>query len=191
MKKMLVIGEVKEGEIRNVSYEAIAAAKLIADVAEVVAVVPSDNADDLAATFVHFGADRAIAVKHPALAQYTTDAFQQAILQVVDREQPDWILMGHTSIGKDLSPRLAVKLDAGLISDVVTIETEHDRPVFTRPIYSGKAFERKTITSAVGIVTVRPNNIAPLEKDEARTGDADSLTLDLIDLRTIIKKCCA
>ncbi len=45
MKKMLVIGEVKEGEIRNVSYEAIAAAKLIADVAEVVAVVPSDNAE--------------------------------------------------------------------------------------------------------------------------------------------------
>ena len=50
--------------------------------------------------------------------------------------------MGHTAQGKDLSPRIATKLNAGLVSDVVNIEMDGEEAVFTSPIYSGKAFEK-------------------------------------------------
>jgi electron transfer flavoprotein alpha subunit len=96
--------------------------------------------------------------------------------------------MGHTALGKDLSPRIAAKLGAGLISDVTALEVAGGNIVFTRPIYSGKAFEKKIITAGLLLATVRPNNIAPLALDESRTGETKSLAVTIKDLRTTIKE---
>ena len=60
-------------------------------------------------------------------------------------EKPEGFILGHTSIGKDISPRIAARLKSGLISDAVSLESNGDEIVFTRPIYSGKAFEKKVI----------------------------------------------
>ena len=86
-----------------------------------------------------------VKVEHPDLKAYTTDAYQQALLQVIDEEKPDGLVMGHTAQGKDLLPRIAAKLNAGLVSDVVNIEIDGGEAVFTVPIYSGKAFEKLKI----------------------------------------------
>ena len=51
--------------------------------------------------------------------------------------------------------------------------------LFTRPIYSGKAFEKKIVTEGIIFATIRPNNIAPLEKDEVRTGEISPFQLIL------------
>ncbi|WP_078427609.1 electron transfer flavoprotein subunit alpha/FixB family protein [Alkalihalobacterium alkalinitrilicum] len=188
-KKVLVIGEVRDGELRNVSFESIAAAKQIADGGEVVATLLGENVDgELANTIIQYGADRVVKVEHADLKAYTTDAYQQAILQVMDVEQPEGVVMGHTAIGKDVSPRIAAKLNTGLLSDVVAIEVDGDEVVFTRPIYSGKAFEKKQVEEGTVLVTIRPNNITPLEIDESRTGAVGSVTVDIKDLRTIIKE---
>lgn len=186
-KKVVVLGEIRGGEIRNVSYEAIAAAKTVANGGEVVAVLFGETVGEEANTMVHYGADRVVKVENPALKDYTTDAYQQALLQVLDVEQPEGLVMGHTALGKDLSPRIAAKLNAGLVSDVVGVETNSGEVVFTRPIYSGKAFEKKKVSGTI-LVTVRPNNIAPLAKDESRTGDVGSLNVEIKDLRTTIKE---
>ncbi len=76
---------------------------------------------------------------------------------------------------------------AGLVSDVTALEVEGGNVIFTRPIYSGKAFEKKIVTDGILFATVRPNNIATLEKDESRSGDVSSITVDVKDLRTIIQ----
>jgi len=86
-----------------------------------------------------------------------------------------------------LSPKIASKLQTGLISDVTDIEGEGADAVFIRPIYSGKAFEKvKLKEDGVVFITVRPNNITPLEREE-RSGDVSSLSVDITNLRTIIK----
>lgn len=69
----------------------------------------------------------------------------------------------------------------------MSLEVEGDAPVFIHPIYSGKAFEKKTIEEGLIMATVRPNNIAPLEKDDSRSGKVVKQTVDIKDLRTIIK----
>jgi electron transfer flavoprotein alpha subunit len=186
-KKVLVLGEIRDGELRNVSFEAIAAAKHIADGGEVVAALFGEKIGDEILTMIQYGADRAVKVEHPDLKVYTTDAYQQALLQVFDVEKPDGLVMGHTAQGKDLSPRIATKLNAGLVSDVVNIETDGEEAIFTIPIYSGKAFEKLKITDGIVFATVRPNNIAPLEKDESRSGNVSDLQVVIKDLRTIIK----
>lgn len=186
-RKTIIIGEVRDGELRHVSFETIAAGKVVADGGEVIGVLVGEDVSGLAEQLIHYGADRVVTVTHPDLKSYTTDAYQQAVLQVIDLEQPDGVLLCHTAIGKDLAPRLAMKAKAGLVSDAVAVELEDGEPVFTRPIYSGKAFERKRIKEGMLLATIRPNNIAALEKDVAGTGDISSVTAEISDLRTTIR----
>src|SRR5699024_4878781 len=122
------------------------------------------------------------------LKNYTSEGYGQVVMEVIEEESPDAIIMGHTAIGKDLTPKIASRLELGLISDATEIETDGDAVVFTRPIYSGKAFEKKVIKDGITFATIRPNNIASLEKDESRSGEITAKDVDVKDLRTIIKE---
>ncbi|UCZ52192.1 electron transfer flavoprotein subunit alpha/FixB family protein [Bacillus shivajii] len=187
-KKMLVIGEIRDGEFRNVTFESIAAAKEISDGGEVVGVVLGKNVSGLANEIFYYGADRVLTVENDKLTNYTPEGYTQALKAVVDQESPDGIILGHTSIGRDVSPKLAARLDSGLVSDAVTVETAGDEVIFTRPIYSGKAFEKKVVKEGLVFATIRPNNIAALDKDESKTGNVESVDVDIADLQTIIKE---
>ncbi|MEK3890461.1 electron transfer flavoprotein subunit alpha/FixB family protein [Bacillus sp. FSL K6-3431] len=186
-KKLLVLGELRDGTLRNVSFEAIAAGKKIAGDGEVVAVLLGDSARTNAEEMIHYGADRVIIVENEKLGHYTSDGFSQAFLAVIKQEKPDGIVFGHTALGKDLSPKIASKLNSGLISDVTSIEVDGEELVFIRPIFSGKAFEKKAILAGTTFITIRPNNIEPLRKDDSRSGDVASISVDIKDLRTIIQ----
>ncbi|MBM7701276.1 electron transfer flavoprotein subunit alpha/FixB family protein [Metabacillus iocasae] len=187
-RKVLVVGEVRDGVLRNVSFEAIAAAKTISEGGEVVVAILGENVQTLGEELIHYGADRVVAVENEKLATYTTDGYSQALLTVTQEENPEALVIGHTALGKDVSPKLAAKLDKGLISDVTALEVAGGNLVFTRPIYSGKAFEKKIMTDDFIFITIRPNNITPLEKDVNRTGDVTSLSVDVKDLRTVVKE---
>jgi electron transfer flavoprotein alpha subunit len=187
-KKVVVLGEAREGALRNVSFEAIAAAKKISGGGEVVGVLLGDAVQSLAEEMIHYGADRVVTVEHPHLKLYTSDGFSQAFMAVYDQEKPEAIVFGHTALGKDLSPKIASKLASGLISDVTAIEGEGDAAVFIRPIFSGKAFEKVKNKNGLLFITVRPNNIAPLEHDAGRTGEAAALSVEVTNLRTIISE---
>ncbi|MFD3445382.1 electron transfer flavoprotein subunit alpha/FixB family protein [Microbacteriaceae bacterium 4G12] len=187
-RKVLVMGEVRDGSLRNVSFEAVAAAKTMAEGGEVVGLLVGESVASLANELVYYGADRVVTVEDAQLKSYTSDGYAQAVLAVIAEEQPEGFVLGHTALGKDISPKLAAKLDAGLVSDVTALEIAGGNVVFTRPIYSGKAFEKKIITDGMLFATIRPNNIPTLEKDESRTGEVKTLAVDIKDLRTIIKE---
>lgn len=187
-RKILVLGEVRDGALRNVSFEAVAAGKVAADGGEVVGVLIGESVQSLGNELIQYGADRVVTVEDEKLKQYTSDGYSQALLQVIESENPEGLIIGHSAQGKDLAPRIASKLDSGLISDVTSIEEAGGNVVFVRPIYSGKAFEKKIIKDGLIFATIRPNNIAPLAKDESRTGEVSSLSVDIKDLRAIIKE---
>jgi len=187
-EKIIVIGETRDGELRNVTFEAIAAAKKIKADAEIVGVLCGDqDLQSQGQEMIYYGADRIITAQHENLKTYTSEGFGQAVKAVIDEENPTGIVMGHTSIGKDLTPKLASKLETGLVSDAVEIEAGGDQAVFTRPIYSGKAFEKKVVTSGTVFATIRPNNISMLERDDSRSGDIEAKDIDITDMRTVIK----
>lgn len=187
-RKILVLGEVREGALRNVSFEAIRAAKMAAGDGEVVGVLIGEAVQPLGSGLIQYGADRIVTVEDGQLRQYTPDGFSQALLAVMNQENPDGLIFGHTAMGKDLAPRIASKLASGLISDATAIEEVDGTLVFTRPIYSGKAFEKKVITDGLVFATIRPNNIEALEKDESRTGEISSLSIEIKDVRAVIKE---
>lgn len=187
-KKVFVFGEIREGVLRNVSFEIIAAAKEVADGGEIIGLLLGENVRSLANEMIFYGADRVITVEHEQLKLYTPDAYLQAIMQVMDAEKPDAFLLGQTAVGKDIAPRVAAKLKAGLISDAVKVVVDGGETVFTRPIFAGKAFEKLTVKDGMVLATIRPNNITPLEKDVSRSGDITEFDVEIKDLRTIIQE---
>ncbi|SDK41919.1 electron transfer flavoprotein subunit alpha/FixB family protein [Sediminibacillus albus] len=186
-RKVLVIGEARDGVLRNVTFEAIAAAKQVGSGGEVVAVICGEgDLNSLAEEMIFYGADKVKVVQHSKLKTYTSEGYSQAVTEIIEQESPEAIIMGHTAIGKDLTPKLAGRMESGLISDATNIEISGENVVFTRPIYSGKAFEKKIVTDGVLFATIRPNNIPPLEKDSSRTGEISTVDIEIDDLRTVI-----
>lgn len=183
MTKALVLAESRDGSLRNVSFEAIAAARRVAD--EVIAVLIGHDVAKDADALASRGADQVLVVEDERLLHYTPDGYGQVFLELMNRTSPDVLVFGHTSLGKDLSPKIAAKLQAGLISDVTAIEGEGTEATFIRPIYSGKAFEKVKVAEGKTLFTVRPNNIDPLETGSSQ-GTVESVRVELKDLRTIV-----
>lgn len=184
--KALVLAEAREGALRNVSFEAIAAAKQLTD--DVTAVVIGDNVKALATELGEYGAARVLVIEDERLKHYTPDGYGQVLRQVIDQEGPDMIVLGHTALGKDIAPKLAARLDAGLISDVVSIEGSGRDAEFVRPIYSGKAFEKVKFKDSVMFFTIRPNNIDSLPRQTGASVSVETPAVELKDLAMIVKE---
>ncbi|WP_070327742.1 electron transfer flavoprotein subunit alpha/FixB family protein [Exiguobacterium aurantiacum] len=184
--KALVLAEAREGALRNVSFEAIAAAKQLTD--DVTAVVIGDNVKALATELGEHGAARVLVIEDERLKHYTPDGYGQVLRQIIDQEGPDMIVLGHTALGKDIAPKLAARLDAGLISDVVSIEGSGRDAEFVRPIYSGKAFEKVKFKDSVMFFTIRPNNIDALPRQAGASVSVETPPVELKDLAMIVKE---
>lgn len=187
-RKVLVLGEVRDGTLRNVSLEALSAGKTVATGGEVFAVLIGENVAPFADKLIHYGADRVILSEHIHLKTYTSDGYSQALLAIIEKEKPEGIVFGHTALGKDLAPKIAARIQSGLISDVTSIENNNGDIVFTRPIYAGKAFEKKIIIDGPVFATVRPNNIPLLKEDTTRKGEVVHFQVEIKDLRTVVKE---
>lgn len=187
-KKVFVLAELREGVLRNVSFEAIAAGKQVAEGGEIIALLMGDTVQAYTQELIAYGANQVITIESDLLKQYTADGYAQSLLTAIEKEQPDVLIMGHTALGKDLSPKIANRLSVGLISDITAIEKVDDQWTFIRPIYSGKAFERRKLVGDFLFFTIRPNNIEAMEKDVHRTGSVTAIDVEVKNLRMTIKE---
>ncbi|WP_188888872.1 electron transfer flavoprotein subunit alpha/FixB family protein [Paenibacillus radicis (ex Gao et al. 2016)] len=197
-KTILVFAECRDGKLRRVALEALGAARLLAGGdGEVHAVLAgsgavSGEADALAVR----GADVVHVADDSALQSYAPEAYLAAIGAAIDAVQPDALLLGHTAAGRDLAPRLAAKYNAGHIADVTAIDGAGDDAVFTRPLYAGKALERRSFAAAAAaantggpsVITIRPNNLPPAEAiDGGRQGTVQPLPFTVPALYTAVR----
>ena len=186
-RNVLVFAEIRGGHLRNVTLEALAAARKIAEGGEVAAAVFGAKATEHLGVLARHGADR-VYVVNGDLEPYRTECYTQAARQVIEQARPDVILMGHTGIGKDLAPRLAARLDMGLVSDVTDVAVEGGEVIFTRPIYAGKAFQRRKFAGGPIFATIRPNNIPMNEPDPAKKAERIDVSADNKELGTVVKE---
>ena len=186
-KNVLVIVERRDGSLRNVSFEVLNAAQQMTNGGEVTAVVFGKGDSDEAQQLAQYGADNVYIVTNEELDEYSTDAFSQALTEVVQTIKPDVILVGHTAMGRDLAPRTAARLELGLISDCTGVEVDGEEITFIRPIYSGKLFQKKRVKEGIIFASIRPNNIAIGEPDAQRTANVTETQATITNIRTIIK----
>ncbi len=155
---ILVIAEQRDGTIKKPSFESVKASKALADQlnANVIALLIGENVQSTA-NLGGYGASRVIVVENPRLAKYSSTAFSKIASEIAKKENAEIIVLPATALGKDLAPRLAVKLDAGLAADCTALRIENGTIIATRPVYAGKALTDIRVTSPIKIFTLRPN----------------------------------
>jgi len=156
--KILAILEQREGSLKKVSYEvASVASKLAKELnLEVEAVVVGNDVNDLN-NISKYGIQKIIHLKNSEFSNYTSSGYTEAISNYSKEVNAVCLIVGNTSLGNDLAPRLAVKLNSGCITDCVNLQVESGEVIATRPIYAGKAFTKVKLSSVVKVFTIRPN----------------------------------
>ncbi len=180
-----------EGKFRKVSLEMLSEASRIAEKTgdEVHAVVIGPGSKALAEQTGKYGAKKAYYCEDAVLENYSTEAYMDVVEKAFDDSEPKLFMIGHNPRGRDLAPRLAQKLELGMISDIIEIEVDGDDFVFTKPIYAGKCLTKQKCVTEPAFVSVRPNVMAIEEKD-AGTPELVELKpeVSLDDIRALVKE---
>jgi len=193
-KGILVFAEQRDGIIQNVALELIGKGKELAALLneEVTAVVLGHNIEGLAAELVAYGADNVIVADDEHLAIYDTEAYTQVLSKIINEKKPEIALVGATTIGRDLAPRVSARTVTGLTADCTMLEIGDDRELLmTRPAFGGNLMATIICPDhRPQMSSVRPGVMQKAERDTARTGKIENheVTLDLSKLRVKVLK---
>jgi len=174
-KGVMIYGEVTEGKLAAIATELLGCGRKLADDLgqELCAVLAGSDISSLAQEAIAFGADKVYVVDDPLLKDYQTDSYVLTLEKVVKQVMPQILILGQTSIGRDLAPRLAFRLETAASMDCVELAIDPDSKLMlqTKPVYGGNAQAIFTCESYPQIATVRAKAMSPLERDTSRQGE--------------------
>ncbi len=171
-REVWILAEHAGGRPRKITYELLGKARALAEAlgSRVTAVALGSGVGALAADLGAHGADRVLLGDAPALGQYTADAYTAALAPLVAAERPFLLLIGSTASGRDLAPRLAARLGAGIVTDCAAVDLDGEDVVATRPVMTRKALARVAFQADVlRIAVVLPHIFPPAAEDRARS----------------------
>jgi electron transfer flavoprotein alpha subunit len=170
---VLVIGEIAEGKLAPVTTEMLAAAtRLTGELGGLVNVALfGAEAEGLAQAAIDAGADLVYPFTEAALNDYLTETWLPAVEMAVQVADAAVVLLGQTNVGRDLAPRLAIRLNTAVVMDVVEFAVQNGQIRWTRPCYGGNARAVLSVKTSPQIATIRPKAFEPLEPQAGRTGD--------------------
>ena len=189
-KGVMVYCEVAEGKLASIATELLGCGRKLADDLgkELCATLVGSKVSGLAQEAIAFGADKVYIVDDQLLKDYQTDPYVLAMEKVVKQVMPEVLILGQTSIGRDLAPKLAFKLNTAATLDCLELAIDPDskRLLQTKPVYGGNAQAIFTTESHPQIATVRPKAMSPLERDASRRGEVTTIDagIDPSDIRT-------
>ena len=171
MGNILVFAEHQKGKFPKSTLVALQAGKEAASKlgGDCLVAVLGSGLDALAQEAARYGVAKVIAVDDPALANYLADAYAATLEQLIKANEVSLLLATSTAVGKDLLPRVAARLGAGMASDVVAINADG---TFKRPMYAGNAMATVSFDGPVKVISIRgtafdaaqPDAQAPIEK---------------------------
>lgn len=194
-KGVWVFIEHERGIAHPVSWELLGEGRKLADklgveLAGVVLGAPGTDARAFCTEAFRYGADLCYLVEDPVLAHYRNQPYTQAITGLVNRYQPEILLLGATTLGRDLAGSVATTLKTGLTADCteLNIDMENRSLAATRPTFGGSLLcTIVTLNYRPQMATVRPRVMAMPARDETRTGRVVEQALDLPEIDIITK----
>lgn len=200
-KDIYVFVEQRNGVIANVGYELISEArKLVASIPhmgfQVVGVLLGHNIKDQAQAVIAHGADKVIVADDAMLEGYSTQFYTDTLTQIIKEFKPDSFLTGATVLGRDLAPRVAARLNAGLTADATKIEMDPEKKdeallLVTRPTFGGNLFGTIICPDTrPQMATIRPNVFSMDPVDETRTGEVIEFApkFENTDAKVVVKE---
>jgi electron transfer flavoprotein alpha subunit len=164
-----VFVEVRDGQVKKASLEALSEARRQADARgiAVVAVVVGSPSDAAVEKVSGFRPDRVLVCDDALFASYSSQAYAAALAAAVRQENAQAVFLSATAMGREVAARTAAKFQASVLADVTSLEWK-DSLQATRPVYSGKAYAK--VVAAAGkpaFLTLRPNVFAAAVPDAA------------------------
>ncbi|WP_343101341.1 electron transfer flavoprotein subunit alpha/FixB family protein [Romboutsia sp. MSSM.1001216sp_RTP31141st1_G3_RTP31141_220114] len=180
---VMVFVEQRSGEIQNVSLELIGRGKELADKlnSKVSAVLLGYNVKSLSEELIQYGADEVICVDDENLDVYVTNTYTKALCDVINKKDPEIVLVGATTIGRDLAPRVSATIGTGLTADCTSLEIDDETSglLMTRPAFGGNIMATIICPNhRPQMSTVRPGVMKKLKKDTTRTGNVENFAVD-------------
>ena len=183
MTSILILGETAEAKTLDpVTGELIAAGRQIAD--DIGVALLGTNLEDPVGEAIALGASVVYTVQNPALDGPDIDPKVAALTEVCRQIAPQVLLVGKTQDGREIGPRVAFRLAAGLAQDCIRVgvDSETGRVVATRPVYGGSAMAAVTFPGdGLQVVIMRGRAYEPPAPDASGTGDIVPITVDLTD----------
>ena len=163
---VFVFAEQRDGRLNKTALEALSQGRRIADSTgdRLIACLVGKDISGLAYEIDRYGADQILLCQDEALSLYHTETYAAVLANAIEKESAELILLGNTAMGKDLAPRVAEKVGAGLVSDCIAMELSGDEIRFLRPMYAGKVIAKVKVRTPVKMATLRPNNFSLEEK---------------------------
>ena len=176
-KDVYVFAEQRDGKVQKVAYELLGKARELADALgeKVVALLLGKDVKGEAAGLIAAGADKVMVVEDEILNIYMTEPYAQAITQIIQDRKPSIFLIGATTIGRDLGPRLSARNVTGLTADCTKLEIGEDRQLMmTRPAFGGNLMATILCKNhRPQMSTVRPGVMQRLTPDNTRKGEVE------------------
>lgn len=164
MKGILVFLEGKDDGLKRSSYEAITAARGIAGSAPVTGVIVHGTDAQMQSAGA-YGLTSCVNATSDGLKPFANGHVAAAIAEVAKSTNSDIVLMAANATGKDIGPRVSVRLEAGLLADCIELHADGDSVIGTRPVYAGKATVKVKATTAATVATLRPNVFTAKKSD--------------------------
>ncbi|HFL2521361.1 TPA: electron transfer flavoprotein subunit alpha/FixB family protein [Clostridioides difficile] len=181
-----VIGEQREGKINPVTIELIGEGRKLADQLgkELAVVIAGYEVEKEVKELLHYSVDKVYYINDPLLTDFTTDGYAISIANLIERKKPEVVLVGATSIGRDIAPRIAGKVGTGLTADCTKLEIDStdNKLLQTRPAFGGNLMA--TIVCPKNrpqMSTVRPGVMAKAVRNESETGILEVVTPELTE----------
>ena len=156
--KFLIFIEHRNGEIKKSSLEVLSKSSTLASQvnAEIEGVIIGNTIDNLSA-IGKYGVTKLVHLKNENLGTYSLSAYSDLLVKHAKEIAADVILLSNTAMGIELAPIVAIKLNAGIITDCIALEPSDNKLIATRPVYAGKAFTVLESVNETTVYTLRPN----------------------------------
>jgi len=182
----MVFVEQRSGEIQNVSLELLGKGRELADKInnKLSAVLLGNNIENLSEELIQYGADEVVYVEDENLDVYLTSTYTKALTEVINKKNPDIVLVGATTIGRDLAPRVSATIETGLTADCTSLEIDEENQglLMTRPAFGGNIMATIICPNhRPQMSTVRPGVMKKLEKDITRTGNVEKIDVNFLE----------
>ena len=177
--KALVFAEHKDGQLRKIAFENISLVKQLGIDFECVVIGSDVNSADLG----KYGAEKV--VQYNKGGNYSPDGYASIIAEAMDAAAADVLIMGATAMGKDLAPRVAVKINGAVATDCTQVELDGTDLKIIRPMYAGKVQTTIKLTSAKKVITVRPNLY--VANENVTTANVETKSSN-VDFKTVVKE---
>lgn len=163
MPEIFVLAEHRQGQIRDITYEMLTKAREISEKtgSELTAILLGKNVKEHAKMLAEY-AKTVILIEDAKLENFNSEAYKRILSTLVTQHKPTLVIMGHTSYGVDLAPRLATALNLPLATDCIDLAFENGTLTVTRQMFGGKVNVKATARKAeTYITTVRQATFPP------------------------------